>query len=427
MRPHAVVVGAGFGGMATARALARRGSPVTLVDRRNFHLFQPLLYQVATASLEPADVAYPLRGILHRDPGIRVRVGDVVGADLDAKRLRLADGGSLSYDTLVLAAGAVTNDFGIPGVDDHGFGLKSLPEATRLRSHLLTCFEQADVRPELIDEGWLTVVVVGGGPTGVETAGALAELFGRVLAKDYPRLPVERARVVLVEMLDDVLVSFPERLRAYTREALGARGVQLRLGVSVAEVAEDHVVLDDGEKISTKTLLWAAGVRASPLVEALGLPPGPQGRVAVERDLSVRGVDDVWAVGDVAAATDEDGEVLPQLAPVAIQAGKHVADQILARAWGEPTRPFRYVDKGNMATIGRRAAVAQLPMGLRLRGSAAWAAWLVLHLVTLMGFRNRLSVFVNWTYSYLTWDRGARLILERGGVPHDASPPQTPL
>jgi NADH dehydrogenase len=168
-------------------------------------------------------------------------------------------------------------------------------------------------------------------------------------------------------------------------------------------------------------------VRASPLVEALGLPPGPQGRVAVERDLSVQGVDDVWAVGDVAAATDEDGEVLPQLAPVAVQAGKHVADQILARAWGEPTRPFRYVDKGNMATIGRRAAVAQLPMGLRLRGSAAWAAWLALHLVTLMGFRNRLSVFVNWTYSYLTWDRGARLILERGGVPHDASPPQTPL
>lgn len=411
MTPHVVVVGAGFGGLTAARALARFGAHVTLVDQRNYHLFQPLLYQVATAGLQPGDIAYPLRGILHRDPRIEVRVDEVTAADFAERVVGLRGGGRLPYDHLVLAAGAVADDFGVPGVVEHGFQLKSLDDAVGLRSHLLRCFEEASADPARIDDGWLTAAIVGGGPTGVEMAGALAELVDKVLAKDFPRLDLRRARVVLLEMTDSVLPTYQPASRRHALDTLRSKGVEVLLGRVVKEVTAAGVRLDGGEDIPTRTLLWAAGVRATPLAQALRLQTQKAGRVSVAPDLSVPDVANVWAIGDIAAATDEDGELLPQLAPVAVQAGRHVAEQIMRRAHARPTRRFHYLDKGTMATIGRRAAVAELPFGLRLRGTLAWLAWLALHLVTLMGFRNRLSVLLNWAWNYLTWDRGARLIL----------------
>jgi NADH dehydrogenase len=321
----------------------------------------------------------------------------------------------------VLAAGAVVTWFGTPGAAEHGFPLYTLEDATRLRNHVLQRFEAADRDPTEVDRGGLTFVVVGGGPTGVETAGALAELFAMVFRKDYPSLDVARARVVLVEMQDHLLHPFKAPSRRHALDALRSRGVEVRLGAQVAAVEADSVTLADGEVLPCQTLVWAAGVHANPLAAALELPVGRGGRVTVDPDLRVPGRTGAWAVGDVAAATDRHGEVLPQLAPVAMQSGRHVARQIRRLLEGRATTPFRYLDKGTMATIGRRAAVAELPGRIQLRGGMAWLAWLGLHLVTLVGPRNRASVLLNWAWNYLTWDRGPRLITEaRSTVPlHD--------
>jgi NADH dehydrogenase len=408
-----VVVGAGFGGLAVARALAKEPAvDVLVVDRTNYHLFQPLLYQVATASLEPADIAYAVRGILRRMPNAHFRSTEVVGVDWDARTLKVSTGDPIPFDSLVLAAGARTATFGVPGVEEHAFGLKHLNDAIALRSHLLRQFELADSDASLIDTGALTVVVVGAGPTGTEMSGALSELFRKVLARDFPRLEIDRARVVLVEMADEVLSGFHPRLRASARRELQRKGVELALGRSVAQVDHDRVRLDDGTEIPARTVLWAAGVQATGLGAVLGLERTRGGRVVVGADLAVPGRADVWAIGDQAASPGEDGTPLPQVAPVAIQGGEHVGDQISRRLHGLPTQPFHYVDKGTMATIGRRAAVAQLPFGIRFTGTLAWLAWLGLHLIQLMGFRNRLSVLLNWAWNYLTWDRAARIIVD---------------
>jgi NADH:ubiquinone reductase (H+-translocating) len=281
-------------------------------------------------------------------------------------------------------------------------------------------FEAADADPALVDRGALTFVVVGGGPTGVEIAGALAELFAVVFRKDYRTLDVGRARVVLVEMADHLLTPFSDASRRHALETLAARGVEVRLGTKVAEVGPSHVGLADGEVLPCQTLVWAAGVRSNPLVERLGLPTAAGGRVAVRPDLSVEGMDGVWAIGDIAAAAGKDGRPLPQLAPVAMQAGRHVARQIARRIEGRPTTRFRYLDKGTMATIGRRAAVAELPLRIRLSGGIAWLAWLGLHLIMLVGKRNRGSVLLNWAWNYFTWDRGPRIILR----PDQERPPE---
>ena len=408
--PHVVVLGAGFGGLSAARELADAPVRVTLVDRHNYHLFQPLLYQVATAGLEPADIAYAVRGIFHRSRGVHVRAGEVVGVDWERRQLEFADEAPLAFDHLVIAAGAVTATFGIPGVDEHAFGLKSVSDAVALRSHVLSRFELADAQRGLVDGGALTFVVVGGGPTGVELAGALAELFRNVLTKDYPSLDVTRARVVLVEATDALLTPFDARLRAHAVEELRARGVDVRLDTAVDKVTEGEVHLSDGSVIATQTLVWAAGVRANPLADVLGLEQTKGGRIVVDRSLRVPGHDGVYAVGDVAASLDRDGSVLPQLAPVAMQGAKHAAKQIKRNLVGQPPKPFRYLDKGTMATIGRNAAVAELPFGIRITGFPAWLSWLFLHLVLLVGFRNRLSVLLNWAWSYITYDRAARLI-----------------
>ncbi len=416
--PHVVIVGAGFGGLAAARELARTPVRVTLVDRNNFHTFQPLLYQVATAGLASADVAYPVRGIVARQANLAFRQATVIGADLDARVLHLQAEGhevdDLAYDHLIVAAGATTNTFGIPGVEHHGFPMYDLADAVRLRNHVLERFEASDADPSLVDDGSLAFVVVGGGPTGVEVAGALVELFHLVLVKDFPNLAVDRARVVLVEMRDELLGPFSEPSRRHARETLEARGVEVRTGTQVARVRATRVAFGDGEELAAHTLVWAAGVQANPIGAALGLPVGRAGRIQVDPSLGVTGHPCVWAIGDVAAIADPDGgpeALLPQVAPVAIQSGRHVARQI-TRTLGRAGRaqPFTYTDKGSMATIGRSRAVAELPRGIRLSGFPAWLAWLGLHLVMLAGFRNRISVFANWAWNWLTYDRGPRLI-----------------
>ena len=434
--PRIVIVGAGFGGLSAARALAGSPFEVEVVDRRNHHLFQPLLYQVATAGLEPSDIAYAVRGILSRQPNVSFTAAEVVGADLDAKVLRTASGREIGYDYLVLAAGARTADFGVEGVAEHAFGLKSLTDAVALRQHLLEQFERVAARPSLVEEGAVNVVVVGGGPTGVEMAGAVSELYSRVLRRDFPELDLTRAQVDLVEMTDSVLQPFHERLQRHAIEELRGRGVGLHLGTAVARVTPDQVELTDGTVIRAATCVWAAGVAAEPIGEMLGLETGRAGRIVVGEDLSVPGRPEVFVIGDLAAATDRTGDPLPQLAPVAMQAGRFVAEAIGERAADRAPGTFRYTDKGTMATIGRRAAVAQLPGGIRMRGTLAWIAWLVLHIYFLIGFRNRASVLLNWAWNYLTWDRAARVVLEpvaahvegsRDETPKDPGPPdETP-
>jgi NADH dehydrogenase len=325
--------------------------------------------------------------------------------------ITLADGRALPFDHLVVAAGATVTHFGTPGAAEHGFPLYTLEDAVTLRNHVISRFEAADADPTELDRGGLTFVVVGGGPTGVETAGALAELFAMVFRKDYPGLAVSRARVVLVEMQDHLLGPFTAPSRRHALDSLRARGVEVRLGTQVAAVSPTAVTFGDGEVLPCQTLVWAAGVQANPLAAALGVAQDRGGRIVVDADLAIPDHRGGWAIGDVAAARDRRGELLPQLAPVAMQSGRHVARQIARLLDGRSTEPFRYFDKGTMATIGRRAAVAELPGRIRLSGAPAWLAWLGLHIVLLVGKRNRASVLLNWAWNYLTWDRGPRLIL----------------
>lgn len=416
-----VVVGAGFGGLAVTRGLVDVPVDVVLVDANNFHTFQPLLYQVATAGLDDDNVAYAVRGIFRRHRNVDFRMARVTAVDVGARRIELDRGEPLDYDTLVLAAGAVSNDFGVPGVAEHAFPLKSLDHAMDLRAHVLDRFEQAATRPELVDHGALDVVLCGGGPTGVEMAGGLMELFERVLEPDFHDLQVRRARVVLVEAGPRLLPGFSPASSQRAAETLMRRGVEVRVGVGVSAVDPERVHLTDGSTIPAHTLVWAAGVRANPLADMLGVSLDRGGRIVVEPDLTVPGHPDVFAVGDIAAARGEHGELLPQVAQPAIQGGRYVARRIAERvgvgapgpgvgADGSP--PFRYVDKGSMATIGRHDAVAEFPSGRRLWGPLGWAAWLGLHLVYLMGFRNRANVLVNWAWNYLTYDHGSRLLAE---------------
>jgi NADH dehydrogenase len=412
-----VVIGAGFGGLAVARGLLGAAVVVTLLDANNFHTFQPLLYQVATAGLDAENVAYAIRGSLRgrrrrRPSNVAVRMARVTAIDLAARRITLADGDALEYDVLVVASGAVSHDFGVPGVAEHTLPLKHLDDALALRTHVLTRFEEAAADPAVVAKGALDIIVCGGGPTGVELAGGLRELYTMVLAKDFPRLPVREARIVLVEMADRLLTPFTSKSSERARRTLVERGVEVRLGTSVAAVEQGLVHLRDGTTLSAGTIVWATGVTAESLAATLGTPTGRGGRIVVEPDLTVPGHPEVFAIGDIAASPAADGAPLPQVAQPAIQGGHHVARQIRRRLRGEPTEPFRYHDKGQMATIGRHAAVTELANGWRLSGVIGWLAWLGLHLVYLMGFRNRIQVFVDWAWNYLTYDRSSRILRE---------------
>jgi NADH dehydrogenase len=412
-----VIVGGGFGGMTAAKALSRLPVEITLIDRHNFHTFSPLLYQVATAGLAPDDISPSLRGIVQRHANVDAVMAEVRGVDFDRHEVLVERGTAIPYDVLVLAAGAVSSDFGVPGVREHAIALKTLDDSVRVRSAVLRRFEEANTDPSLLDEGVLTFVVAGGGPTGVELCGALSELFTKVLAKDFKNLDVGRARVVLVEMTGNVLGTFSEASRREAQRQLERRGVEVQLGRSIVSVNATQAKLDDGTVIPTRTVVWAAGVKANPLADTLGLPQTKRGEVVVNDDLTIAGRPEVFVIGDLAAATAPDGHPYPQLAPVAMQQARHVARTIDRRLSGRRSRRFHYIDKGNMATIGRRAAVAELPLRIRFSGTLGWVSWLGLHLVFLVGFRNRVVVLVNWAWNYLKWDRGNRVILRESDRP----------
>jgi NADH:ubiquinone reductase (H+-translocating) len=407
-RPHVVIVGGGFGGLYAARALAGRPVRVTLLDRRNHHLFQPLLYQVATAALNPSDIAMPLRSILRRAANVTVLLAEVEAVDLAARRLVL-DGDSLEYDALVLAAGAGHSYFGHDDWEALAPSLKTLEDALEIRRRVLVAYEEAEREEDRAEQrALLTSVVIGGGPTGVELAGALAEISRETIARDFRLIDPTKARIVLLEGGPRLLAAFPDPLPARAAAALTRIGVEVRTGATVTRVTPDAVWIG-GEQIRARTVLWAAGVSAAPLTRTLGVPLDRAGRVLVERDLSIPGHPEAFAIGDVCAFTDDAGHPLPGLAPVALQQGRAAARNVLHRLAGEPTEPFRYHDRGSMATIGRAAAVAVVGR-FRLSGLVAWLAWLFVHITFLIGFRNRFLVLFQWAWAYISWQRGARLI-----------------
>ena len=410
-RPRVVVVGVGHGGLECVKALKGEPVDVLLVDRNNYHKFQPLLYQVATAGLDVGDITQAARHILHGQDNVDFRLATVIGLDASSKLVLTQDGPPISYDHLVLAAGASTAYFGVEGAQEYAFPLKNVPDAVALRSHVLRQVEASNQNPARIDEGALTIVVVGGGPTGVETAGAMRELFEKVLSRDFPGLDMDRARIVLVDGADALLLPYAPELRDYTKHQLEKRGAEVRLGANVSKVSFEGVVLEDGTEIRARTVVWAAGVRANPLADALGVEQTRAGRVLVDEALRVPGLADVFVVGDMAGASSPEGELYPQVAQVAIQQGQHAAAQILRQRAGLTPEPFEYKDLGMMATIGRNAAILQAPSGLKLKGFIAWLGWALIHVIALAGFQNKLSVLLSWIYNYITYERGPRLIL----------------
>ena len=407
-QPHVVVVGGGFGGLYAARALAGRPVRVTLLDRRNHHLFQPLLYQVATAALNASDIAAPLRSVLRRARNVTVLLAEVQQIDLAARRLTL-DRGEIGYDALILAAGAGHSYFGHEDWKVFAPGLKSLEDALEIRRRVLLAYECAERETDAAEQrALLTFVVVGGGPTGVELAGALAEISRQTIARDFRVIDPTKAHILLLEGGPRVLASFPEALSRRAQKALERIGAEVRTGAVVTRMTGDAVWLG-GEQIRTRTVLWAAGVAASPLARSLGIPLDRSGRVAVEPDLSLPDHPEVFVIGDLSICRGPSGAPLPGLAPVAIQQGRRAADNVLRRLTSRPTRPFRYWDRGTMATIGRAAAVAVIGP-IQLSGLVAWLAWLFVHIMFLIGFRNRFLVLFEWAWAYVTWQRGARLI-----------------
>ncbi len=407
-----VIVGGGFAGLNAAKVLAEDdGVKVVIVDQRNHHLFQPLLYQVATAGLSPADIAVPIRSLFRAERNVAVHLARVKGVDLAGKTLE-TDAAKLSFDYLILACGARHSYFGHGEWEEFAPGLKTLEQAVEMRRRLLNAFEAAENEsdPEKL-KALLTFVVVGAGPTGVELAGAIADISRTVMLKDFRRIDPKKARILLVEGGPRALPVFPEALSAHAARDLAELGVEVRTGVSVTAINADGVELG-AEKIPAKTVFWCAGVQVSGLVKTLGLPLDKAGRIQVLPDLSVPGAADVFAVGDIIHFELPGGGLLPGLAPAAIQTGRAAARNILASLHGKPRSPFRYQDKGLMATIGKRKAVARV-WGVNLTGPVAWFAWLFVHLLFLVGFKNRVSVLGQWTWSYLFSRRGARLITER--------------
>ncbi len=410
MRPHprVVIVGSGFGGLPCAKAL--RGWPVdvTLVDRQNYHLFTPLLYQVASCLLNPSEITAPIRKVLRGAPNVRYRQGDVIDVDFAKQHVHLADGATLEYDTLVLATGSVTNYYGNHAVESEALGLKDLGEALHLRNHVLDCLERAAIATDAAERRrLLTFCIVGGGPTGVEFAGALAELVRLVLPYEYPEFPPSDVRIMLLEGGGRLLPTFKQRLSKYARRELEQRGVEVRTETLVASADEQGVMLRDGTELPTASIVWTAGVRPSHITVHPGVTHTEQERFAVDSHLRILGAEHAYAIGDVAAAPDRGGRALPMLSPPAMQAGRYVAREIVR---GSTRQAFHYRDKGTMATIGRRAAVAQIGP-IQFTGLLGWLAWLVVHLYYLIGFENRLRVLLRWGWYYVRLDRPVRSIL----------------
>jgi NADH dehydrogenase len=410
-KPSVVIVGGGFAGIGCARELAKHDIPVVLLDRNNYHQFQPLLYQVATAELATTDVARSLRAIFRRDETVEVKQLTVASCDPSALSITTDDGQIFAGDYLVLAAGSRPNFFDVPGADEHAFPLYSLRDARALRTRLFEVFEAADTNPERIEQGALNIVIVGAGPTGVETAGAVADLVRDVLPKRFHDLAVEKARIFLVDHGKVVLAAFSDKAHAYAAEELQRNGVTLILQTRVDEVMKDRVVLSDGKEILSRCVVWAGGLQSPELSSQVGLPQGHGGRLAAQPDLRVEGHPRVYAIGDMAALTDADGKPLPQLGSVALQAGRWAARNILADMEGRSTEPFAYRDKGIMAMIGRGSAIAELGHHHHeLHGHVGFAAWLGVHAWLMSGVRQRVDAFVAWAWDFFFSSRSSSII-----------------
>ncbi|HTS72914.1 MAG TPA: NAD(P)/FAD-dependent oxidoreductase [Gaiellaceae bacterium] len=412
-RPRVLVLGGGFAGIGAAQKLKKSDVDVVLVDAHDYHTFQPLLYQVATGLLEQPAVGHPIRDLFHKQDNIRIHQDRVTGIDLDAREVRFDELAPEPYDYLVLALGAEVNFFGVEGAAEHAFPLYTLPDAVRLNDHVLERWEAADRKPELMEDGALNIVVVGGGPTGVETAGALAELYNETFRKDYPDVSPDQARLVLVESSPEIFSMFNEDIRSYAREALEKRGVEVMTGDVVESVSPERVKLKSGIVLSAHTLVWGAGLQGNELVRSLGIELQRGNRLAVDEELRLAEHPEVYVVGDVAAITDAKTEkVLPQLGSVALQSGEHAGETIARRVAGKETKPFEYRDKGTMATIGRGAAVVQMLAGRTMKGKKAQVAWGTVHLALLPTNEDRAKAVVDWAGAGLTHQRSARIRIE---------------
>jgi NADH:ubiquinone reductase (H+-translocating) len=428
---HVIVVGGGFAGVGCARRLAEHDDVnVTLIDRHNYHQFQPLLYQVATSQLAPSDIAFSLRKLFNRHPSVDVKLAEVESIDPASHTVTTRDGESFSGDAIVLAAGSQPNFFRTPGAREHAFPLYSLDDAHRLRSRILAVFEEADREPALIDQGALNFVIVGGGPTGVETAGALSDLIHETMVSEFDELAVTAARIHLVDLGHTLLGPFSDDAHDYAAKVLGRKGVQLHLGTAVEEIGAGHARLADGTTIRTRCVIWGGGIKAPEVAGSAGMPQGRGGRIEVQPDLSVAGLPGVYAIGDVANIPSPDGGVHPQLGSVALQSGQWAADNLLADHRSKHRKGFHYHDKGIMAMIGRGAAIAEVgPHRHELHGPIAFSAWLGVHAALMTGVRNRIDAFIAWGWDYFSKQRGpqvldrsdaARIDWEEDAVPEPA-------
>jgi NADH dehydrogenase len=411
--PRVLILGGGFAGVGAAKKLEDAGADVVLVDRHDYHTFQPLLYQLATGLLETTAVGHSLRDLVERQKNTSVHKATVTAVDLDTQEVRFAELPPMTYDYLVLGLGAEVNFFGTEGAAEHAFPMYTLPNAVRLKDHLLERWEAADRDPSIVEDGALNVVIVGGGPTGVETAGAVAELYRAAFAKDYPTLPQDEARVILVEAGPELFSMFKPKLREYTAKALTDRTVEVRTGAMVASVSPTRVTLKDGEELKAHTLVWGAGLQGNTLVQTLGLELQRGNRIAVGPDLALPERPEVYALGDIAAIMDEKTQqVLPQLGSVALQSGDHAGETIARRIAGKKTKPFKYRDKGTMAAIGRRAAVVQMLGGRTMTGTKAQVAWATVHLALLPTNEDRAKAVVAWAGATITHQRAGRITVE---------------
>lgn len=416
-----IIVGAGFGGLFAARTLANKPVDVLLIDRNNYHTFTPLLYQVATCALDPSEIAYPVRTIFRKNRNVRFLLGEVTAVDPHLQTITVQNGSLIRqepYDYLILATGSEPTYFGKDEFRHFSLDLRTLDDAVQLRNHVLRLFERAAwTDDQKLCQALTTIVVVGGGPTGLETAGAIYELYNHVLNLEYTQNDI-KTRVILVEMQPHLLASYPDDLQQAARRQLESLGVEVILGQPVVAMADDQITLQDGTEIPTFTLVWAAGVKGTaPLAEMMGIDVGRNGRVPITPTLTLNKHPNIYAIGDMAHLEAADGRPYPMLIPVAQQQGILAAQNILADIAGQPAQTFSYHDRGIMATIGRRRAVVWLYNRVSLKGYLAWIAWLALHLLTLLGFRNRLNVFINWVWNYLTYDRSVRIILEKADPP----------
>ncbi|MGZ7079782.1 MAG: NAD(P)/FAD-dependent oxidoreductase [Thermoanaerobaculia bacterium] len=407
-RPRVVIIGSGFGGLYAAKTLGKQPVDITILDRRNYHLFQPLLYQVATAALNPADIATPIRSIVRHQKNTIVTLGEAVSIDTKNRLVKLSDG-EIAYDFLIVATGATHSYFAHPEWEQSAPGLKTIEDALEIRRRVLLAFEAAERETDpKAQAAWLTFVIVGGGPTGVELAGALSEIARKTMVRDFRRIDPRSARVILVEGKEHVLPTYPEELSIKARRQLEKLGVEVITGGIVTAIGGHEVHIGE-TAIPSHTVLWAAGVQASALARSLDAPLDKAGRVLVQPDLTIPGHPEVFVIGDLASLKQRNGQLVPGVAPAAMQEGTHTAENIRRAIEGQPLRAFHYNDKGSLATIGRAAAVADFGK-VRMSGFLAWMAWLTIHIFFLIGFRNRFLVFAQWAWAYITYQRGARLI-----------------